>query len=605
VNWGDSLLDYWDDFASDGKLDEREASVDNPIGSLCVNVTVPPRGSKAVTFLLSWHFPNRPGWGVRHEPTLSYGTGTRDAPERAGNFYTTQYADAWDVAERATAQLPQLESDTLKFVNAFLSSDAPDVVKEAALYTASTLRTQTAFRIQSGELMAWEGCGDKAGCCFGSCTHVWNYEHASAFLFGGLAKTMRQIELKHSTRNDGLICFRTDLPLHRAAEWVNAAADGQMGCLMKLYREWQLSGDDAMLRELWPNAKRALQFCWRPGGWDADEDGVMEGCQHNTMDVEYFGPNPEMGTWYLGALRAMEEMARYSGEVGFADKCRKLFESGSRWMDEHLFNGEYYEHEIRPPKPDELILEGLRVGMGANDLSEPDMQLGAGCLVDQLVGQTFAHVCGLGYLLDAQHVKATLRAIMQHNFKRGFSGHFNHLRSFVLGDESALLIATYPRGRRPKRPFPYYNEAWTGLEYTAAAHMFYEGQKQAGLKVIKAVRDRHDGLKRNPFDEAECGHHYARAMAAWAAVLALSGFTYSAVTCTMAFGEFEGTHFWSNGYAWGVCAQAVGKAGRTIKIMVLHGELRLRRVEIGSARVVAFAEQEVLSQGQSMRVKSM
>lgn len=608
LNWGDTLLDYWDDFSADGALEGREANVNNPVGSLAVKLKLKPRETKTITFVLAWHFPNRRGWGVRNEQTESYGTGVRDAPATIGNHYTTQFKDAWDVAKRVLPQLRRLEEDTLAFVNAFLASDLPPVVKEAALYNVSSLRTQTTFRIASGHLMGWEGCGDNAGCCFGSCTHVWNYEQAGAFLFGDLAKTMREIEFKYSVRQDGLICFRADLPLNYATEWINAAADGQMGCLMKLYRDWQLSGDDAMLRALWPSAKKALQFCWRPGGWDADEDGVMEGCQHNTMDVEYYGPNPQMGTWYLGALRAMEEMAGYLAHTRgaashrnvlpdsredletFAQKCRRLFESGSAWMDKYLFNGDYYEHAIRPPKND-LILDGLRVGMGAGTNEDPDLQLGAGCLVDQLVGQYFAHVCGLGYLLDPTKVKKTLHSIMRYNFKLSFNDHFNHLRSFVLGDESALLMATYPKGRRPRRPFPYFNEVMTGFEYTAAAGMLYEGQVKNGLRVIEAIRARYDGQKRNPFDEAECGHHYARAMASWAAVLALTGFHYSAVEQTMTFDPIIGTHFWSTGHAWGLCTITAGKAAKDevrVSIDVLGGKLKLKRFvlrDVGEAPV--------------------
>ncbi len=597
LNWGDSLLDYWDDFADDGALENRHDVVDNPIGSLAVKIALPAHATKSITFLLTWHFPNRLGWGVRNEPSLSYGTGLRDQPDRAGNFYTGQFADAWDVALHTAPQLAALERDTVTFVNAICQSGLSASVKEAALYNASTLRTQTTFRIESGHLMGWEGCGDKAGCCWGSCTHVWNYEQTTAFLFGDLAKTMRDIEFSYATRSDGLMAFRADLELSRATERINAAADGQMGCLMKLYRDWQLSGDEAMLHKLWPSAKRALQFCWRPGGWDADEDGVMEGCQHNTMDVEYYGPNPQMGTWYLGALRAMSEMARYVGEAEFAAKCDRLFKHGSAWMDAHLFNGDYYEHEIRPPQPTDLVLDGLRVGMGALNLQEPDLQLGAGCLVDQLVGQYFAHVCGLGYLLDQSKVRKTLQSIMKFNFKRGFNDHFNHLRSFVMGDESALLMATYPRGRRPKRPFPYYNEVMTGFEYTAAVHMLYEGQTDDGLNVIAAIRERYDGLKRNPFDEAECGHHYARAMTAWASILALTGFHYSGVAQSMTFAPKPGTHFWANGYAWGQCEIAQSGNAMHVKLTVLGGNLALRHFKLAGGGEAIFKRRLHLGAG--------
>ncbi|MBM4045182.1 MAG: hypothetical protein FJ279_08715, partial [Planctomycetes bacterium] len=522
---------------------------------------------------------------------------------RVGNFYTTQCADAWDVAVKTAPKLAKLEADTLKFVRAFCESDLPEVVKEAALFNLSTLRTQTCFRTEDGHLFGWEGCHDQVACCYGSCTHVWNYEHATGFLFGKLACGMREVEFLHATRDDGHMSFRVNLPLTRATQHGLAAADGQMGTLMRLHRDWQLSGDDAMLRKLWPKAKRAIEFCWIHGGWDADRDGIMEGCQHNTMDVEYYGPNPQMGSWYLGALRSAEEMARHVGDTAFAATCRDLFTRGSRWMDEHLFNGDYYEHEIRPPKSESEIAKGLRhESMGARSVTDPDMQLGAGCLVDQLVGQYQAHVCGLGHLLDKQHVRRTLQSIKRYNFKQDFHGHFNQMRSFVLNDESAVLMATYPKGRRPKRPFPYYNEVMTGFEYTAAVHMLYEGMTRDGLELIAAIRERYDGRKRSPFDEAECGHHYARAMASWAAVLALTGFRYSGVEQSLEFaGALKPSRwFWSNGYAWGTCEQEPTRGVVNVKLAVLHGALRVRQVCIHGLGQVAWGRPRNITAGHTL-----
>ena len=224
-------------------------------------------------------------------------------------------------------ELNQMEEKSLQFVNAFLGSGLPDVVKEAALFNLSTLRSQTVFRIASGHMMGWEGCMDLNGSCAGSCTHVWNYEQATAFLFGSLAKTMRDVEFNYATRDNGSMSFRAGLPLANA-QWVYAAADGQMGTIMKMYRDWQLSGDTEYLKSSWQNVKNALAFSWIKGGWDSDVDGVMEGCQHNTMDVEYFGPNPQMQFWYLGALRAATEMADALGDKEFAEKCKKLYEKG-------------------------------------------------------------------------------------------------------------------------------------------------------------------------------------------------------------------------------------------------------------------------------------
>ena len=577
LSWGDALLDFWDDFSGDGALDARAAGrADSPMASLCASVRLPPRGARSVTFLITWRFPNRLTW-TPSKQACDCGRACGQG-DNVGNYYAGEYSDAWDVALRTAAALPGLEERTLSFVRAFCESDIPAAAKEAALFNLANLRSQTVFRIADGHMLGWEGCCDRNGCCHGSCTHVWNYEAATALLFGDLARSMREVEFLHATDERGLMSFRVNLPLSRGTQYGHAAADGQMGCLVKLYREWQLSGDDAWLRRLWPMARRALEFCWIPGGWDADRDGVMEGCQHNTMDVEYYGPNPQMGGWYLAALKAAWRMAESMGEREFADACRALFERGRAWMDANLFNGEYYEHEIRPPKSEAAIAKGLRVGMGSPNLQEPDLQLGAGCLVDQLAGQYMAHVSGLGYLLEPGHVRKTLKSIMKYNFRETLYAHFNHLRTFALNGESALLMASYPRGRRPRRPFPYYNEVMTGFEYTAAVHMLYEGLADEGLKAIRAIRSRYDGRKRSPFNEAECGHHYSRAMAAWSAVPALTGFSFSAVERAIGFAARPGASwFWSNGSAWGVCRQRKKGTGVHATLRVLQGRLTLSR----------------------------
>jgi len=577
--WGAALLDFWEDFAADGRLNDCAGeSAAMPMASLAVRLAVPPRGARAVTFLLAWHFPNRTTWTPRCR-------GSRCEADRIGNWYATRYADAWDAAERTAADLKRLEARTVSFVRSFCAADLPAEVKEAALFNLSTLRSQTCFRTGDGRLFGWEGCNDRSGCCHGSCTHVWNYEQATAFLFGDLSRSMREVEFLHATDARGRMSFRVNLPLGRAAEHALAAADGQMGCVLKAYRDWQLCGDDAWLRKLWPAVRRAMEFCWIRGGWDADADGVMEGRQHNTMDVEYFGPNPQMGGWYLGALRAAEEMARRLGEADFADRCRGLFERGSRWIDEHLFNGEYYEHEVRLPGGAGPIADGLSAGAWTGTRPDrDDFQLGAGCLVDQLVGQVAAHVCGLGHLLRAGNVRRALRAVHHHNFRR-MTGHFNCMRTYATAGERAVLMCTYPRGRRPRLPFPYFTEAMTGFEHAAAVGMLYEGQTAAGLEIIRAIRDRHDGRKRNPFDEAECGHHYARAMASWGAVLALTGFRWCAADAAVQFAAADrpARFFWSNGSAWGTFRQRPVRGGTGVELAVLHGRLRVRTISLGGA----------------------
>ncbi len=561
-NWGTALLDFWDDLSDDGALGNRVSEDNTPTASLAVRGTIPPKGSRAFTFFVTWDFPNRFGW----------------SSTCLGNYYATRYRDAWDVALKTSPELGRLEGETVDFVRAFCNSPLPPEVIESALFNLSTLRSQTCFRTRDGRFFAWEGCGDKGGCCEGSCTHVWNYEQAVAFLFGSLAKTMREVEFSTQTDDIGLMSFRAALPLGKGTSG-KAAADGQMGCIMKMYRDWQLSGDETFLRSLYPNVKRALQFAWVQGGWDADMDGVMEGCQHNTMDVEYYGPNPQMGLWYLGALRAGEKMATHMGDSAFARTCHALLVNGSIWVDSVLFNGRYYIHKIMPPGDRGNVLPGLVIGAGAKDFVNPDYQLGNGCLVDQLVGQYMAHVCGLGYLVAPGNVRTTLQSIMKYNYKQSLADHFNCMRTFALGDEAALLMASYPDGR-PTNPFPYFTEVMTGFEYTAAIGMLYEGMNDDGLKCIRSIRNRYDGLKRNPYDEAECGHHYGRAMISWAGLLALSGFHYSAVEKSLQIDAHDGQMFWSNGYAYGTMSQSVSGNNRSVSISAIRGDLALKSLVV-------------------------
>lgn len=557
--WNNGILSFWDDFCEDGELTELAQQYDcDPMASLAVKKIINPGETEFFTFFLTWNFPNRKAW----------------SDSVVGNYYSLKYPDSWETAKKLIPIMPELEKGTLDFVNALLKCSYPDVVKEAALFNLSTLRSQTVFRIPSGHLMGWEGIMDRYGSCMGSCTHVWNYEMATPFLFGNLALTMRDVEFNYATKDNGLMNFRAALPLSEASKRNMSAADGQMGCIMKFYRDWQLSGNSQILKDNWEQIKKVLGYAWVEKGWDGNQDGIMEGSQHNTMDVNYFGPNPQMGFWYLGALKAAQEMAKEMKDFKFGKKCKQLYENGSKWIDSNLFNGEYYEHKITDPKTFEFI------DMKNPNVQIPNFQLGKGCLVDQLAGQYMAHICGLGYLGNKEHIKTTMKSIMKYNFIKDFSNHFNNMRSYAIGNEKGLIMASWPNGRL-EVPFPYFAEVMTGFEYCAATGMIYEGMENDAIKCIKAIRERHDGAKRNPFSEPECGHHYARSMASWASIIALSGFNYSGIDKSMSFTSKPGTYFWSNGYSWGTCRIYKNQ----VKINVIKGELNLKTIKIGDKTI--------------------
>ena len=577
TQWWDGPLTFWDDFTDDGALTSDSPAV-SPVGSLAVTQSLPAGSETSVTFLLAWHFPNRTpdrcGWEA---------AAAEDKTTVVGNYYCQRFTDAWEVARHAARELPALEERSRRFAAAVESSTLPPAALDAAISNLSTLRTNTAFRTADGEFHGFEGCNNQAGCCHGTCTHVWNYEQTTAFVFPSLAHSIRESEFLRNTREDGLMGFRSYLPDGKKI-WDKAAADGQMGCLMKLYRDWQLSGDTEWLRGLWPNAKRALEFAWIKGGWDANRDGVAEGVQHNTYDVEFYGPNPLCGVWYLGALRAGEEMARALGDQDAAAEYRRLFENGSKWIDANLFNGEYYIQKVEG-RPKEEVFEGVMVGMGAANPQKPDYQMGEACLVDQLLGQYMAHVAGLGYLLDEEHVHKTLKSVFRYNYIPDLSEHEAVQRTYALNDEGGVVVASYASGKRPEIPFPYFAEGWTGEEYQFAAHLVFEGMTTEAQAVVESARLRHDGERRNPWNEPECGHHYARAMSAWALIVALSGFHYSGVdrklTLTPRVRAQNFRCFWSVPSGWGKFSQTMSAPSHAVEVETLEGSMAVASLALG------------------------
>ncbi len=548
--WFDAQSLFWNDFSDDGRLDSVTEASPSPdgktdVGSVGAMLKLKPGDSATVPFLISWYFPNRDNHWNREEAVNG---------KIVGNFYTEQFKDAWDAAAYTMKNLERLERETRLFHQALFSSTLPPEVLDAVSSQASIIRTNTCFRDKEGKFWGFEGTSDTQGCCPMNCTHVWNYEQALAHLFPRLERTMRDTDFNFNTNEEGHMAFRSLIPLGLARWQFKAAADGQMGTIIKLYREWQLSGDMEFLKSVWPGAKRALEFAWKD--WDPDKDGVMTGEQHNTYDIEFWGPNPMMGAIYLTALKAGEEMARALGEDDSAKEYKRIYESGRVKLDEQTWNGEYY----------------VQVYDKAQDTK---YQLGVGCLSDQLLGEWMAHVVDLGYALPEEHVKSAILSVYKYNFKETLLDHYNPQRIYALGDEAGLLLCSWPRGDRPKLPFVYSDEVWTGIEYQVAGHLMYEGYINEGLNIVRAVRNRYDGERRNPWDEVECGHHYARAMASWSVLLALSGFHFSAPRKTIAFhpkiNEKQFTCLWAAGPGWGTYEQTLKSRSLEAEIKMLYG----------------------------------
>jgi len=457
------------------------------IGTLTTKFTLPAGESRDVTFIVSWYFPN-----------LHTGH---------GRMYTNWFTDSADVARRLAANLDRLHGDTVRFCDAYYrGTTLPWWLTSRLMMPVSTLATGTVQWWKSGRFWAWEG----VCCCEGTCTHVWNYAQAYAWLFPELARSARVMQDLGEAFDEktGLVGFRGNRSF---------AADGQAGTILKCYREHLVGPDDAFLKQHWPRIKAALEYLIVKE--DGNDDGIIESDrQHNTYDINFVGPNTFVGSLYLAALRAGEEMARLTGDTAAAERYHAIFERGSQWTAANLFNGEYFEQRV-PPGP----------RAGVTPAPPPDWQYGSGCLSDQLFGQTWVHVLNLGYIYPPDNVRSALRAVFKYNWAPdvgALSKNWPPDRWFARPGEPGLFVCTWPRGGRAKQPVMYRDEVWTGIEYQVAAGLAWEGMTDEALLIVHGIDERYDGAKHNPWNEVECGDHYARALASWGVLHALAGFTY-------------------------------------------------------------------------------
>jgi uncharacterized protein (DUF608 family) len=512
----------------------------SPVGSLEVPLAIPPGETREATFVIAWHFPNRE-YGSAH----------------VGNEYATRFASALDAACAALRDLASLRDETRRYRDALAETSLPSCIVDAVSSQSSIVRSPTYMRLEDGHVAAFEGCADTEGCCPMNCTHVYDYVQTVAKLFPDLERDMRRLDLEHQQDPDGGVHHRIPVPIQAKPGGPGPAADGQLGTVLKTYREHLQSADGAFLESVWPRAKRALE--WSIANLDRDEDGVLEGEQFNTYDQVVTGPNPFVGTLYLAALRAGEEMASLRADVDAAARYRTLFEKGSAFVGERLWNGEYFVQMNGP-------------------------EIGTGCFSDQLLGQWWAHLLGLGHLLPPDRVRAALRSIYRYNWLPTHESFRHQQRVFADGKDKGLLVCSWPKGGRPARPILYCDEVWTGIEYQVASHMLLEGIVDEALAIVKGARERYDGTKRNPWNEIECGGHYARAMSSFALLTAAQGGLYDGPAGVIGFAPRlapeKHRSFFAGAEGWGTFEQTRSDREQRATLAIAWGTLAVRELRV-------------------------
>ncbi|MDD5729304.1 MAG: GH116 family glycosyl hydrolase, partial [Victivallales bacterium] len=593
--WVDDLEVYWHDLNSLGHFLNRsyagrdETPGKNDTGLLAVHFTLPPGKKKKTIFAISWHIPNRKNNWNKNADKMAEENGIANSWK---NWYATRWRNSQVSGKYLIDNYHRLRNDTFKFHDALFASTLPEVVLDGVSANLAVLRNPTCLRLEDGTFYGWEGVGTKDGSCEGSCTHVWNYAQALPFLFPELERSMREANYRFSVDEDGGSHFRIMLPLGIKADtdFMRPCVDGQFGDVMKTYRDWKISGDNDWLRKLWPTIRKTMEYAWSDKNydrWDPEQSGIISGRQHHTLDMELFGPSAWLNGHYLGALKAAAEMADMNGDNEFAATCREIFAKGKKWTDANLFNGEYYCQQL--DLKDKKLLESFsRNGEDQAvekywdaEHQEIKYQIGEGCGIDMHLPQWYASLYGLGEILDPAHTLSTLQAIYKYNYKKNMRNVVNTWRNYALNDEGGVQICSWPdRVRKPVIPIPYASETMHGFEWAAACHMIMNGMLEEGMEIVRSIRNRYDGEKRNPWNEIECGSNYARSMASYALLNAFCGFRFDLTRNMIGFFPLMQAEkfrcFWSLGSAWGEFI----RSGAVDSIKVAHGHLKLRELQL-------------------------
>lgn len=597
--WRDALEVYWNDLNAPGMFRNRNYSSRTGVsacdsGALAGHFTLAPGERRSVRFLISWYLPNRRNtWAPPSDKEL-HDSGLKE--NRWKNYYTRLCSGAQDAARRFFPAWQENREKVFLFRRALHESSIPEASLQGAAANLAVLISPTCLRLEDGTLWGWEGVGPEQGSCPGTCQHVWNYAQALPLLFPDLERSIRESHAKYGFDEKGSWQFRLRLPpgIKARAAWMRSCVDGTYGELMKIYREWKISGDTQWLNSIWFAVRRAIEYAWSPENadrWDPERTGVISGRQHHTLDMELFGPSGWLNGHYLGALKAASEMAPYCGDSEFGTLCTELFEKGRNWSEEHLFNGEYYGQNA--DIHDQALLQPFLQGKETPENNpywdaehgQIKYQIAGGCHIDAHLGQWYASLYGIGTIFDPERIRTSLRSIYRYNFRPSMREVANTWRTFALNDESGCLICVWPEGReRPLIPLPYNSETMTGFEWAAAAHLVMVGETEKGETMARAIRARYDGVHRNPWNEIECGSNYARSMAAYAMLQAYSGFCYDMVRGMIGFhpvlsGDFR--CFWSLGAVWGTYERSAG--GQTIRILYGSGNFSAFRLAAASA----------------------
>lgn len=523
-----------------------------PIAVIGTSRLLKPRQQATADFIISWYTPNISFFS--HGPNQSMTVEGADF-----HYYTNHFDNAASVSNYIGKNYYSLKQQTMLWMDTWYDSTLPWWFLERTFMNISTLSTTVSHRFKSGRFYAWEG----VGCCHGTCTHVYQYAQAMSRIFPNLERDTRErvdlgIGFDEAT---GMIRIR--------GEKTGPSIDGQAGTVLRIYREYLMSKDGAILKNNWGKIKKAVSFIMKQ---DKNNDGMEDTPMENTLDALWSGEISWIVGLCIAGVLAGQKMAEEMEDAEFASLCKQYVEKGRRNMEQYLFNGEYFIH-----RPDPAI--------GKKEVGSYNT-----CHIDQVYGQSWAWQVGLERVLDKEKTMSALRALWKYNYmpdvgpyiKKHTGGRF-----YALAGEGGMVMNTNPRnddkpyGEAKAWQIGYFSECMSGFEYQVAAHMMAEGMIDESLVLTKTIHDRYHAYKRNPYNEIECSDHYARAMTSYGVFINACGFTYNGPKGNIGFSprltpeNFKAPFTCAEG--WGTFSQEAKENLFTAQLNVKYGKLHVKK----------------------------
>jgi len=223
--------------------------------------------------------------------------------------------------------------------------------------------------------------------------------------------------------------------------------------VLMVWRDFYLDGksDREFLRYNYSGVKQAMEYLLQ---FDHNGDGLIEneGYPDQTYDTWVTrGASAYSGGLYLAALRATEEIARSLGELSTASQYHSLFEKARGTYIKKLWNGSYFNYDSDSPYHDSIMS-------------------------DQLAGQWYANLTGLGDIVPVNMRVSALKKIFEFNvmkFAAGGMGALNGMASdgHVLKDNEQI------------------QEVWVGTTFGLCGEMVAEGLREEAFTTAKGIYD--------------------------------------------------------------------------------------------------------------------